>query len=49
MREESRSRADKIELGDELVKIIPDSFIEMSQEGSTCKTAREQFLRPVAR
>ena len=37
MREESRSRADKIELGDELVKILPDSFVEMSQEGSTCK------------
>jgi len=37
MREESRSRTDKIELGDELVKILPDSFVEMSQEGSTCK------------
>jgi hypothetical protein len=30
--EESRSRADKIELGDKLVKILLDSFVEMSQE-----------------
>jgi len=44
MREESRSWADKIELGDELVKILPDSFVEMSQGGTTCKFAPKQFL-----
>ena len=49
MREESRSRADKIELGDELVKILVDSFVEMCQEVPRAKTAREQFLPPVAR
>ena len=47
MREESRSRADKIELGDELVKILVDSFVEMCQEVPRAKTAREQFLPPV--
>ncbi len=29
MREESQSRDDKIELGDELVKILIDSFVEI--------------------
>ena len=41
--------ADKIELGDELVKILLNSFVEMCQEVPRAKTAREQFLRPVAR
>ena len=41
MREESRSRADKIELEDEFVKIPVDSFVEMSQEGSTCKSCSQ--------
>ena len=40
--------ADKIELGDELVKILLNSFVEMCQEVPRAKTAREQFLRPVA-
>ena len=39
--------ADKIELGDELVKILLNSFVEMCQEVPRAKTAREQFLRPV--
>ncbi len=49
MREESRSCVDKIELGDELVSILVDSFVEMCQEVPRAKTAREQFLPPVAR
>jgi hypothetical protein len=40
---------DKIELGDELIKILVNSFVEMCQEVPRAKTAREQFLRPVAR
>jgi hypothetical protein len=48
MREDSQSCADKIELGDELVKILVDSFVEMCQEVPHAKTAREEFLPPVA-
>jgi len=48
MREESRSRTNKIELGDELVKILVDSFVEMCQEVPHARVAREQFLPPVA-
>ena len=39
---------DKIELGDELIKILVNSFVEMCQEVPRAKTAREQFLPPVA-
>ena len=35
---------DKIELGDELIKILLNSFVEMCQEVPRAKTAREQFL-----
>jgi len=45
--EESRSRADKIELGDKLVKILLDSFVELCQEVPLAKTAHQQFLPPV--
>ena len=45
--EESRSRTDKIELGDKLVKILLDSFVEMCQEVPLAKTAHAQFLPPV--
>ena len=40
---------DKIELGDELVKILINSFVEMCQEVPREKTARKQFLPPVVR
>ena len=39
----NRSRADKIDLGDKLVKIFFDSFVEMFQEVPLAKTAHEQF------
>ncbi len=46
--DERADRADKIELGDELVKILQDSFIEMCQEGSMCKNCSQQLKATVA-